>query len=191
MTEREQENGAQGCFVECAAPDAVVLRLAPAVLELLAAPEVHAHAQASLRRSALLALTQASIRPWLRERAARCLANLLQTCQVVGPRGMVSPDASPIIPEADPIGPSQVGDHTGGSCFHVFSQMEGFKVWQAHIEVRVCSGTKGAAARSAGRRGPRAAPGLGACLERIHSRDRRGPAVPRACRRRACAAGQH
>lgn len=49
---------AQGTFVECAAPAAVTLRLAAALLELLAAPEVHAHAEPYVRRSALIAVSQ-------------------------------------------------------------------------------------------------------------------------------------
>ncbi|KAK9908206.1 hypothetical protein WJX75_004272 [Coccomyxa subellipsoidea] len=48
----------QGTFVECAAPAAVTLRLAAALLELLAAPEVHAHAEPYVRRSALIAVSQ-------------------------------------------------------------------------------------------------------------------------------------
>ncbi|EIE21374.1 hypothetical protein COCSUDRAFT_56593 [Coccomyxa subellipsoidea C-169] len=48
----------QGTFVECAAPAGVTLRLAAALLELLAAPEVHAHAEPYVRRSALIAVSQ-------------------------------------------------------------------------------------------------------------------------------------
>lgn len=48
----------QGTFVECAAPGAVVLRLATALLELLAAPQVHKHPEPFVRRSALIAASQ-------------------------------------------------------------------------------------------------------------------------------------
>ncbi|CAL8463180.1 g2714 [Coccomyxa elongata] len=48
----------QGTFVECAAPAAVTLRLAAALLELLAAREVHAHPEPTVRRSALIAVSQ-------------------------------------------------------------------------------------------------------------------------------------
>ena len=44
--------------MECAAPAAVTLRLAAALLELLAAREVHAHAEPTVRRSALVAISK-------------------------------------------------------------------------------------------------------------------------------------
>lgn len=49
----------QGTFVECASPARVTLWLASAMLELVAAKEVHAHSQPFVRRSALIAASQA------------------------------------------------------------------------------------------------------------------------------------
>jgi hypothetical protein len=49
----------QGTFVECASPARVTLWLASVVLELVAAKEVHAHSQPFVRRSALIAASQA------------------------------------------------------------------------------------------------------------------------------------
>lgn len=50
--------GMKGTFVECAAPAAVTLQLASALLELVAAPAVHKHAEPYVRRSALIAASQ-------------------------------------------------------------------------------------------------------------------------------------
>lgn len=50
---------AQGTFVECASPAHVTLWLASVVLELVAAKEVHTHTQPYVRRSALIAASQA------------------------------------------------------------------------------------------------------------------------------------
>ncbi len=49
----------QGTFVECASPAQVTLWLASVVLELVAAKEVHGHSQPFVRRSALIAASQA------------------------------------------------------------------------------------------------------------------------------------
>ena len=51
----------QGTFVECASPAQVTLWLASVVLELVAAKEVHGHSQAFVRRSALIAASQAGL----------------------------------------------------------------------------------------------------------------------------------
>ena len=48
----------QGCFVGCAVPSAAAEGVAAALLELIAADQVHAHAQPFVRRSALVALAQ-------------------------------------------------------------------------------------------------------------------------------------
>ena len=45
--------------MECASPAQVTLWLASVVLELVAASEVHSHSQAFVRRSALIAASQA------------------------------------------------------------------------------------------------------------------------------------
>lgn len=50
---------AQGTFVECAAPAPATAQLAAAVLELLGAPGVHAHPEPFVRRSVLVAASQA------------------------------------------------------------------------------------------------------------------------------------
>ena len=52
----------QGTFVECASPAHVTLWLASVVLELVAAREVHSHNQPFVRRSALIAASQAGFR---------------------------------------------------------------------------------------------------------------------------------
>lgn len=53
----------QGTFVECASPAGVTLWLASVVLELVAAKEVHAHSQPFVRRAALIASSQACLKP--------------------------------------------------------------------------------------------------------------------------------
>ena len=60
MQSRNERPGAlQGTFVECASPARVTLWLASVVLELVAAKEVHVHSQPFVRRSALIAASQA------------------------------------------------------------------------------------------------------------------------------------
>jgi telomere length regulation protein len=54
---------AQGTFVECAAPAPVTLRLASALLELVASPAVHKHEEPYVRRAALIAASQVLMLP--------------------------------------------------------------------------------------------------------------------------------
>ena len=63
----------QGCFVGCAAPGVEAGRVAAALLELVSAPQVHAHAQPFVRRSALVALAQARGRANLRSQTLKTL----------------------------------------------------------------------------------------------------------------------
>jgi len=166
-----------GAFAECAAPAPAAAGVAAAVLELLAAPGVHAHPQPFVRRSALVAASQA--RPAGHGRPGRACQRL--------PAG-----ALPKRLACEPAPTEACGENLKNKRH----QLENLKPNSAAAGGgRAAAGAAGGRAGGGGGRargarpGPARAPGLAARLGRARGAGRRGRALPHARRRLPVHAG--